>query len=464
MKVSRKEVRCKAHCRPVLRFETQQLTAFGGVFVVAELLQTLGLGELLRQVFRHRQRGKVYRPQKLFMQLMVHLLLGFRALRDVACYRDDPLVARALGLKRVADPSTLSRMLKESTEAEVQGLRALLRRLVLGRLLVLALPRVTLDFDGSVLSTRRKAEGSAVGYNRKRRGERSYYPLFCTVAQTGQVLDLLHRPGNVHDLRGAREFILHCIALVRQHLPHSVLEVRMDSAFFSDEIVQALASAGVEFTVSVPFERLGRLKEIIERRHWWWPCGPGMACFEVKWKPQSWPRRYRFIVVRQEVAQPRKGPLQLDLFDPRDWTYEYKVIVTNKSVGAWAITRYHDGRGAQEGIFGELKQDVAMGRIPVRRRCGNQVYLLAGLMAHNLIRELQMRASPPQRRCTARRAALWVFEQLSTIRQRVLHRAGRLTRPGGRLTLTLNASGEIREEILGLRAAANAPTPGYEAA
>jgi hypothetical protein len=38
----------------------------------------------------------------------------------------------------------------------------------------LQLPRVTLDFDGSVQSTTRWAEGTAVGFNKKKKGARSY--------------------------------------------------------------------------------------------------------------------------------------------------------------------------------------------------------------------------------------------------------------------------------------------------
>jgi len=49
-------------------------------------------------------------------------------------------------------------------------------------------------------------EGTAVGFNRKKKGARSYYPLFCTIAQTGQVFDVYHRPGNVHDSHEARGF------------------------------------------------------------------------------------------------------------------------------------------------------------------------------------------------------------------------------------------------------------------
>jgi hypothetical protein len=77
-----------------------------------------------------------------------------------------------------------------------------------------------LDFDGSeVFTNGRNVEGTAVGCCRKKMGARSYYPLFCTIAQTGQVFDAYHRPGNVHDLNGAREFIRECISIIQREMP-----------------------------------------------------------------------------------------------------------------------------------------------------------------------------------------------------------------------------------------------------
>jgi hypothetical protein len=108
------------------------------------------------------------------------------------------------------------------------------QRLVPGRLRLLALPRITLDFDGPVIGTGRFAEGTTSGFNRKKKGQRSYYLLFCTLAQTGQVLAVLHRSGNVHDSNGAEAFILQCIEQVKQAAPNTRIEVRMDGAFFSD--------------------------------------------------------------------------------------------------------------------------------------------------------------------------------------------------------------------------------------
>jgi len=78
------------------------------------------------------------------------------------------------------------------------------------------------------------------------------------------------------------------------------------------------------------------------------------------------------------------------------------------------------------------------------------MYLLAGLFAHNLVRELQMRTEPRSRGTTRHRAALWEFATVDTLRKTLLQRAGRLTRPGGTLTLTIGAAGPVREKLLAI--------------
>jgi hypothetical protein len=448
MKSSRRTVRTKAYAIPKLRFEDQRLTSFAGLVVIQRFFQLMQLKTQLQKCFRHLSTGKVFDRATLFMQLIVHLLLGFRELRDAAHYQDDPMVQRLLGLKVLPDVATLSRMLKEADQRSVDKLRQLLSQLVLKRLGSLALPRVTLDFDGSVQSTKRRAEGTAVGFNKKKKGARSYYPLFCTVAQTGQVLNFLHRSGNVHDSNGAAEFILQCVKQVRQALPGVIIEVRMDSAFFSDEIVTALNEARVEFSISVPFERFVELKSMIEKRKRWHNINGEVSYFESHWKPKSWPRRCRFVMVRTLAKKQQKGPVQLDLFVPYEYGYEFKVIVTNKDLSPPALISYHGGRGSQEGVFGELKTQCHMDYVPVRTRCGNETYLLAGLFAFNLIRDLQMQMDPPERTTSLKRPALWAFEQVSTIRQAILCRAGRLSRPEGTPTLTFCAGKQLKARVL----------------
>jgi len=448
MKRSRKSVRRKATTIPELRFEDQRLTSFAGLVVIQRFFQFILFKARLQKCFRHLSQGKIFDRATIFMQLVIHVLLGFRELRDAAHYQDDPLVQRVLGLKHLPDVATISRMLKEADQHSVDKLRQLLRDMVLERIGSLALPRVTLDFDGSVQSTKRRAEGTAVGFNKKKKGARSYYPLFCTLAQTGQVLNFLHRSGNVHDSNGAQAFILHCVQQVRGRLPGVIIEVRMDSAFFSDEMVTALNEQGVEFTISVPFERFVELKQMIERRQRWSAIDDQRSYFETQWKPKSWPRHCRFLMIRTRAKQQQKGPVQLDLFEPYQYGYEFKVIVTNKALGASAVVDFHGGRGSQEGVFGELKTQCQMDYIPVRRRPGNETYLLASLFAFNLIRDLQMQLEPPQRATTRKRPALWAFEQVETVRRTILQRAGRISNPSGKFVLTFCAGKNLKQRVL----------------
>ncbi|MCA1853507.1 MAG: IS1380 family transposase [Beggiatoa sp.] len=448
MKYSKAEVHCKTHGLPALRFEDSQMTSFSGLILLQALFARLRLKERLRRCFSHLTVSPIFGHATLVLCLVLHLMLGYRRLRDISYYSDDPLVMRTLGLRRLPDVATLSRGLARADAESAQRLQALMREGVVTRLVALGLSRVTLDFDGSVIGTGKSAEGTAVGFNRKKKGQRSYYPLFCTVAQPGQVLDVLHRSGNVHDSHGAKDFILNCIAIVRAALPGVSIEVRMDSAFFSDEIVGSLDAAGVEYTVSVPFERFTDLKARIEARRFWWRGAAGWHYFEAKWKPKAWKTPHRFLFIRTRAKQQHKDPIQLDLFVPHEYGYEFKVILTNKRLGARKTLVFHNGRGSQEGIFAELKSDNALGYVPTRTWVGNQIYLLSVLLAHNLGRELQMIAHPPSRATLEKRPAFWAFERLDTFRRRILQRAGRLIRPQGQLTLSMSANPAVQEELL----------------
>lgn len=448
MKFSKAYIHRKTHRIPEIRFEDQKLTSFAGLVVYQTLFARIGLKQQLSDCFRHLKVSPIFGHSVVVLLLIVHLLLGYRRLQDMRYYADDPMVRRLLGLQRLPDVATVSRTLAGLDAASVANLRRLNRQRVLEQLGALGLARITLDFDGSVLSTGRFAEGTAVGFNRKKKGQRSYYPLFCTVAQTGQVLDVWHRPGNVHDSNGAKDFIRACVREIKAILPRATIEARMDSAFFSDDIVRMLDREGVEFTISVPFERFAALKALIESRQRWRRLNGQCCFFETDWKPAKWDTRYRFVFLRSTNRQQYKGAVQLDLFIPYEYGYDFKVIVTNKPVSAKKALNFHNGRGAQEGVFAELKSQTQMDYVPTRTQAGNQTFLLAAVLAHNLNREMQMLCHEQARNTTEKRAPLWCFEQLATVRRKLIQRAGRLTRPQGQLTLTMSANPAVKSELL----------------
>ena len=90
MKYSKQAVWARFHKLVELRFEDQKLTSFGGVIVLrwrdrlsGPLFQRLHLKARLKQCFQPVKGSAVFGPHRIVLLLIVHLLLGFRRLRNV---------------------------------------------------------------------------------------------------------------------------------------------------------------------------------------------------------------------------------------------------------------------------------------------------------------------------------------------------------------------------------------------
>jgi hypothetical protein len=78
---------------------------------------------------------------------------------------------------------------------------------------------------------------------------------------------------------------------------------------------------------------------------------------------------------------------------------------------------------------------------------GNQIYLIAGLMAHNRGRELQMCGTDPERSLSDKRPALWAFSLVSTLRRELIQRAWHFIRRQGQLTLSMSANAALKNRM-----------------
>ena len=448
VKSSKAQIYTKFHKIPEINFEERQLTSFAGILIFQALFKRLALKKRLKKCVFHLKVSPIFGHHTIVLLLIVHLTLGFRRIREIDYYREDPMILRLMGLKKLPDVSTVSRSLASLDDRSVGNIRRLSRSFVINGLQREQFPRLTMDFDGSVLSTKGHAEGSAIGFNKKKKGARSYYPLFCTISQTGQFFDMHHRPGNVHDSNGAAEFMKNCFQKMKSQMAGSILEARMDGAFFNQDIISLMAEKKVRFTASVPFARFTELKKLIEDCDSWTDIDDRWSYFETQWKPKSWNTEFRFVFTRKKIKKALKGPLQLDLFEPVHREYQYKVVVTNKTESAKAVVEFHNGRGSQEAIFGNAKTDTGLGVIPCKRLIANQVFTLSSMMAHNFSQEMQMIAHPASGRAKSKRPSAWKFQKLDTIRHRIIQRAGRFTRPGGKLTLTMNSNQAVKKDLL----------------
>ena len=154
-----------------MKFRKEQITSFSGVFFIFQYFKLQGFNQKLANCFHHINHKSVVGFRKIFFILVLHVMLGFRSLRELECYSKDPLLLRILSLRSFPCLSTITRNMSKADETSIKALRKLIREDILMKLAALELKIITIDFDGSVITSSKYAEGTAVGFNKKRRKE-----------------------------------------------------------------------------------------------------------------------------------------------------------------------------------------------------------------------------------------------------------------------------------------------------
>lgn len=431
-----------------IEFAKQDLTSYSGLELFIRYFRLIGLNFRIRRAFRAHHLSGDYAVTDFILVFIALWLTGGRRLRHVGYLADDPLVKRLCGLANIPSDRTISRWLGQFTADSIQALVELNAEIVTQKLRDLQLSRLTLDFDGTVLTTGYKVGWAFRGYNPHKRYAPSYYPLLCHVAQTGHFLHVRNRPGNVHDSKGALAVIQDCVAQARAMVPGAKIEVRLDAAFFQAPIMRWLDRHGVEYAVKVPMHKFTGLKDVINSTRYWYHFSESLSARKFsRFIAGSWNRVVEFTVIRQKISDNPNGKqyTQLDLFKPNDGIYEYAVILSNKSLRADHLWDFYNGRSAMEHQIAEIKGEFGFDVIPTRHYQGNSAHQLISTLAYNLVRNFQIDAGiATARPASAGRTNILTFESLRTIRFEWIAVAGRIVNVAGAKVLKLCQS--VRRE------------------
>ena len=300
---------------------------------------------------------------------------------------------RLCGLTRLPTPRTVGRWLAAFRARHLPRLQRVNALVVARAIRHAGLRRLTIDVDGSVVSTGQQVQWAHRGYNPHHRKVPSYYPITAYEAQSGQVLRVQNRPGNVDDAKAARRFLRDLFAQLRAMLGAGYpLEFRMDGAFFRRYIIAQLEQARAEYAIKVPFYAWVGLKERVRQTRVWTRVEETVSCAEHGVVLAPWGgRRFRVVLYRRRVQHETTKNFQLDLFDPSDGHYEYSAVVTNKTLSGPALWAFMCGRGVHEKVYGELKSGFAFASVPTMRYAANSAWQLLSVLAFNLMRGFQTR-------------------------------------------------------------------------
>lgn len=437
-----------------VQFAPQALTSHAGLELFGRYLRRIGFNNQIRKRFTGLGFAGDYRLVPLVRLMIALLLVGGRRLSHVAFLHHDPMVRRVAQLRCLPSERTLSRWLKQFNIARIRALNALNTELVIAEIRRLGLRLLTLDVDGTVISTGLQVARARRGFNPHHRKVPSYYPILAHVAEIGQILRLKNRPGNTHDGKRAEHFIVDLVRQVHGLLGRRIrLRFRMDGAFFQAEVLHTLQKLRCGYAMKVPFWRWLGILPLVQMRTRWARVDDAVSCFEATLPVPQWGLRLRVVCYRKRVFHPTAKNFQLDFFSPDEGTYEYSAVTTNLGLDPVALWAFMAGHGVQEKTFAELKDGLAFDTVPTNHYGANSAWQILSVLAHNLHRGLQGRTGAPRRARTPKATYRYRYASIRTTRFEWLNVAARLLTTAEGLVLRLTDVPEVRRRYERFQAA-----------
>jgi hypothetical protein len=297
----------------------------------------------------------------------------------------------------------------------------------------LRLPRLTVDVDGTVVCTGATVQWAFRGFNPHHRKALSYYPPVAHLAQTGHILRLKNRPGNVHDSKQAVAFLRELIDRLRPGGGRTVpVEFRLDAACFQRDVLSLLARRRCAYAIKVGYWSWLPLKQVAAEARTWLPLAPGVTGFAHELAIPQWNLRLRVMIYRKHVRHQTAKNFQLDLFTPDDGHFASYAVPTSMTLGLPALFAFGCGRVDQEKTLAELKGEFALDVVPTNHYGANSAWQQLSVLGYNLPRNFQPDTLPAPKPRSRKRTYAYLLRSMRPLRFLLIAPAGRLTRIGVR--------------------------------
>jgi hypothetical protein len=401
----------------------EQLTAHGGLALLAEYNHGLGLRQLSDQHLPPPGSNRGYAPSAFVESLVLMLQAGGQTLEDLRELEQETALMSLLGREGIPDPDTVGDWLRrmgdpQTGQAGLQGLgqvRDLLNQRILRHD---GITEYTLDADATPIEAEKQEA------HRTYQGVKGYMPLLGFLFENPLCLHEEFREGNVSPGTDQLCFYRGC----QRRMPPGkrIAYYRADSASYQAELINALEADGVFWALTADQDRA--VKEAIRTISDWEE--PTVGCgYEVAETVHTMARThqaFRLIVKRELRRQP-------DLF--AEDRYFYHAVASNwpsEQKTAAEVLEWHNQRGQAENFLKELKGGLGLDRMPCGQSFANAVFFRLGVIAYNLFLGFK-RLSCPE--------AFW-HHTVATFRWKLIQVAGRIVHHAGQVILKLALDAE----------------------
>ena len=407
-----------------ISFGNNDLTHFGGLFLIHTFCKKLKLKQSLQFYVKHQQRGQKYQTAEYILLLIYAIILGVGRIENIRFLQINGFFKKTIGMDPLPDPTAIRRFLYRLTPKTIRQI-VKVHNMIQKKIFLLLHTKtsVTFDIDGTVLTIYGNQQRAKVGYNPKKRGKKSYCLMLCFESNREFWYGSL-KSGNVSQVKVARHIIND--ALAKLPLPIYRIRVRLDAIFYSRKLIEDyLDEKNIGYTIEAQLKE--PMLPLMENAKYS-PYKGDWEIAEFKYKPGDWKTSHRFVVMRRPLPEDPDEKPQLKLFEMKN--YGYRVLVTNLGLKSRNIWSFHSQRaqGAEQNIK-ELKLNYSLAKIPTKSYIANVAYLQILLFAFNITNWFKWLCLPKEYR----------YATLQTVRERLLSIPARLTKTGNKNMLKFPA-------------------------
>ena len=394
--------------------ERAHAISHGGIGAFHLLARRIGLIDAIDRRLHLLKIHLPYHESDHVLNIAYNALCNGACLQDIELRRNDINFLDALDAQRIPDPTTAGDFCRRFSEASINTLQDIFDEVRLGvwrRQPDAFFDRAILDADGTLVPTDAEhKDGIGIAYD----GTWGYHPLVVTLANTGELMRLVNRPGNRPSHEGAADALDRaCATCLRGGFRRILL--RGDTDFSQTKHLDRWNDAGhIDFIFGYdampnlvdiaehlpanawqtlqrrqppapktgPRQRAPNLKDILVREHEFTTLRlQSEQIAEFPYRPHACGTEYRMVVVRKNISK-EKGELRL-LDDIRyffyitnQWTPDAADIVL-APLGA-------NGRCQQENLIQQLQSGAHALHAPVDTLLSNWAYMVMTSLAWNL--------------------------------------------------------------------------------
>lgn len=363
------------------------LTSRAGLLAIAQLMDSLSLTERIDRHFPSPHSNRGYKPSEFIKTLILMQHEGSFHLDDIRHIQDDEALRTVLDLNQLPRATTLGDWLRRmGSQSQIQDAWVKVNKALLHSALHRR-KKVTLDIDATEIVAH-KAEAQWT-YNKNK----GFMPMVGHMAETGQIVAVDFRQGNVPPAQDNLAFIKQC----QQSFPEgcTLNALRIDAAGYQTSIIEYCDEQGIDYAIRAKTSAAMRAQIEAARDVDWRPLRDkqgkvisGQETCRTSFCIGDYKNAFTLIIQRKAL----KGQTSLDL-DPQESSegislsgYIYRAIATNRDeLGNSEIIHWYNQRAEDsENRIKELKLDFGGDTLPCSDFKANALYFLISALSYNL--------------------------------------------------------------------------------